>query len=89
MARNATTIDPRAVFLPRITTNDARAIESVLAGPTLLDPGLELNGAMVEATYAATSAPLLERLGRAGLSERLEERVDAVHVRTPVSRGDH
>jgi hypothetical protein len=40
-------------FLPRVTQRDGRAIEQALAGPTLFDRGVKLEGAVVEATYAA------------------------------------
>jgi len=53
-------------FLPRITNHDCRAIEQALAGPSLFDPGLRLEGAVVEASFAAREHPLLDRLREAG-----------------------
>jgi hypothetical protein len=35
-------------YLPRITRRDGRAIEEALAGPTLFDPGVRLDAAVVE-----------------------------------------
>jgi hypothetical protein len=49
-------------YLPRITRRDGRAIEEALAGPTLFDPGVRLDAAVVEATYAVEDPPLLKRL---------------------------
>jgi hypothetical protein len=49
-------------FLPRVSRHDGRAIEQALAGPTLFDRGVKLEGAVVEATYAAEQPPLLQRL---------------------------
>lgn len=49
-------------FLPRVTTHDGRAIELALAEPSLFDPGLRLEGAVVEATFASKDPPLLKRL---------------------------
>jgi hypothetical protein len=52
-------------YLPRITVRDGRAIEEALAGPTLFDRGVPLEGAVIEATYAATD-PLFSRAWREG-----------------------
>ena len=49
-------------FLPRVTRHDGRAIEEALAGPSLFDRGVRLEGAVVEASYAAEEPPLLKRL---------------------------
>src|SRR4051812_36651027 len=49
-------------YLPRVGTHDGRAIEQAMMGPTLLDPGASLHGAVVEATYAARESELLRRL---------------------------
>lgn len=49
-------------FLPRATVRDGRALEQALAGQTLFQPGVELAGAVVEATFAATEPPLMKRL---------------------------
>lgn len=48
-------------FLPRVSTHDGRAIEEACKG-TLFDHGVQLNGAIVEASYAATDPELLRRL---------------------------
>jgi len=40
-------------YLPRVGTYDGRAIEEALAGPTIFDAGVRLEGAVVEASYAA------------------------------------
>jgi hypothetical protein len=53
---------PEPTYLPRVTVRDGRAIEEALAGPTLFDRGVRLDGAVIEATYAATDPPLLKRL---------------------------
>ena len=49
-------------YLPRIGNYDSRAIEQALAGATLFEPGVRLQAAVVEATYAAREPPLLKRL---------------------------
>jgi hypothetical protein len=49
-------------FLVRVSQHDGRAIEDALGAPTLFDRGVDLRGAIVEATYAATEPPLLQRL---------------------------
>jgi hypothetical protein len=49
-------------FLPRVTVRDGRALEHALAGQTLFQPGVELQGAVVEAAFAATDPPLMRRL---------------------------
>ena len=51
-----------AYYLPRITRRDGRAIESALAGPSLYEAGVQLSGAVVEATFAHQDPPLLRRL---------------------------
>lgn len=48
-------------FLPRVSTHDGRAIEEACKG-TLFDQGVQLNGAIVEASYAARDPELLRRL---------------------------
>ncbi len=48
-------------FLPRVSTHDGRAIEEACKG-TLFDDGVQLNGAIVEASYAARDPELLRRL---------------------------
>jgi hypothetical protein len=52
----------RPSYLPRVTRHDGRAIEEALAGPSLFDVGVKLDGAVVEATYAVEDSPLLKRL---------------------------
>jgi hypothetical protein len=59
----------RPTFLPRATRRDGRAIEEALAGPTLFDPGVKLDAAVVEATYAVEDSPLLKRLRESGVSQ--------------------
>jgi hypothetical protein len=49
-------------FIPRATIHDGRAIELALAPPNLFEDPPRLSGAIVEATFAATDAPLLTRL---------------------------
>lgn len=53
---------PAPAYLPRVTRHDGRAIEQALAGATLFDPGVRLDGAVIEATYAVGEPPLLKRL---------------------------
>jgi len=59
-------------YLPRVTIHDSRAIEQALAGPSLFDPGLRLEGAIAEATFAAKNPPLLKRLREAGTPYLIE-----------------
>src|SRR5437867_946284 len=49
-------------FWPRVSTYEGREIERALAGPNLLDPGIRLGGAVVEASYAVTKPSVLGRL---------------------------
>ncbi|MBI4261571.1 MAG: hypothetical protein HY658_13510 [Actinobacteria bacterium] len=53
-------------YWPRVTGYDHRAIEEVLAGPTLFDQGVHLPGAIIEASLAATDPPILDRLRESG-----------------------
>ena len=46
------------VYLPRVTVRDGKAIEQALAGPDLLQPGVQLSGAVVEATLAQHDSAL-------------------------------
>lgn len=64
-------------FLPRVTQHDGRAIEQALAGPTLFDRGVKLDGAIVEATFASESPPLLRRLA----SENVPQLIDPQTIR--------
>jgi hypothetical protein len=59
-------------FLPRVSQHDGRAIEQALAGATLFDRGVKLEGAVVEATYAAGEPPLLQRLAADGVPQLVE-----------------
>lgn len=59
----------RPTFMPRVTRRDGRAIEEALAGPTLFDPGVKLDAAVVEATYAVEDSPLLKRLRESGVPQ--------------------
>jgi hypothetical protein len=49
-------------FWPRVSTYEGREIERALAGPNLLDAGIDLGGAVVEASYAAMKPSVLGRL---------------------------
>lgn len=49
-------------YWPRIGTYDGRTIEKALAGPNLLDPGVSLDGAILDASYVVKEPDLLERL---------------------------
>lgn len=64
-------LDDPAYFV-RVTTRDHRAIEEAMAGATLLDTGARLDGAVIEASYAANHPPLLKRLGDDGVQRILE-----------------
>lgn len=64
-------------FLPRITVRDGRAIEEALAGQTLFQPGVELGGAVVEASFAHDDPPLLRRLSDRGVPRSLALRLRA------------
>lgn len=59
--------DDASAFLPRVTVNDARAIEAAMAGQDLWQSGVELRGAVVEASFARTDPPLLRRLAEGGV----------------------
>lgn len=59
-------------FLPRVTRHDGRAIDDALAGPTLFDQGVRLDGAIVEASYAASEPPLLQRLQQEQVPQLLD-----------------
>jgi len=50
-----------ASYLPRVTRHAGRVLEA-LAPNTLFDQGLQLRGALVEATYAAEDPAILRRL---------------------------
>lgn len=54
-----------ASYLPRVTRHAGRVLEEALAPSTLFDQGVQLRGAIVEATYAAEDPAILRRL-RAG-----------------------
>jgi hypothetical protein len=54
-------------YFPRVTTYDGKAIEQALAGPSLVDPGVRLEGAVVEATFASREPPLVGRLRSASV----------------------
>lgn len=51
-----------ASYLPRVTRHSSRVLEGALAPATLFDQGIELRGALVEATYAAEEPAILRRL---------------------------
>jgi len=53
-------------FVPRATIHDGRQIERALA-PDLLSPRPKLSAALVEATFAATEPPLLQRFEELGV----------------------
>jgi hypothetical protein len=63
---------PAPAYLPRVGRHDARAIEEALAGATLFDPGVRLDGSVVEATYAAEDTPLLKRLRESGIPQLVD-----------------
>ena len=49
-------------YWPRIGTYDGRTIEKALAGSNLLDPGVSLDGAILDASYVMKEPELVERL---------------------------
>jgi hypothetical protein len=51
-----------ASYLPRVTRHTSRILEEALAPSTLFDQGVQLRGAIVEATYAAEDPLILRRL---------------------------
>lgn len=51
-------------YLPRLTENDAKPLERALAGPTLFDDGVQLDGVVIEAAYAAREPEALDHLRR-------------------------
>ena len=56
-----------ASYLPRVTRHAGRVLEEALAPSTLFDQGLQLRGALVEATYAAEDPAILRRLRTASV----------------------
>jgi hypothetical protein len=59
---SASSVVPNSSYLPRVGTYDSRAIELALAGSTLFERGVRLEGALVEASFANREPPLLKRL---------------------------
>ncbi len=49
-------------YLPRLTENDTKPLERALAGATLFDDGVELDGVVVEAAYAVREPDALDHL---------------------------
>jgi len=49
-------------YLPRLTENDTKPIQRALAGATLFDDGLSLDGVVVEAAYAVAEPEVLDHL---------------------------
>lgn len=49
-------------YLPRLTEKDTKPLERALAGATLFDDGVELDGVMVEAAYAVREPEALHHL---------------------------
>jgi len=49
-------------YLPRLTENDTKPVERALAGATLFDDGVQLDGAVVEAAYAVREPEVLDHL---------------------------
>src|SRR5688572_12728723 len=54
-------------FFPRVTIHDGRAIERALAPANLYEESPRLDGAVVEATFAAIDPPLLRRIQEEGI----------------------
>ncbi len=67
-----TELFPQPTYLPRVTRYDGRAIEDALAGPSLFDRGVRLDGVVVEATYAVEDTPLLKRLRESGVRQLID-----------------
>jgi hypothetical protein len=63
---------PAPAYLPRVGRHDGRAIEEALAGATLFDPGVRLDAAVIEATYATEDTPLLKRLRESGIRQLID-----------------
>lgn len=49
-------------YLPRLTENDTKPLERALAGATLFDDGVVLDGVLVEAAYAVREPEALDHL---------------------------
>lgn len=49
-------------YLPRLTENDSKPLERALAGASLFDDGVELDGVVVEAAYAVREPEALDHL---------------------------
>jgi hypothetical protein len=49
-------------YLPRLTENDTKPIQRALAGATLFDDGVSLDGVVVEAAYAVAEPEVLDHL---------------------------
>jgi hypothetical protein len=60
---SASAIIGSPAWLPRVSIYDGKAIEQAMAG-SLLNPGVELAGALVEASFANGEPPLLRRVNR-------------------------
>jgi hypothetical protein len=54
-------------YLPRFTERDAKPVERALAGPTLFDGGVKLDGAVFEAAYAVREPEAMGHLREQGV----------------------
>lgn len=55
-------------YLPRFTERDAKPVERALAGPTLFDDGVKLDGAVFEAAYAVREPEAMDHLREQGVA---------------------
>jgi hypothetical protein len=56
----------KIAYWPRVRREDGRVLERALAGPNLLDPGVVVDGAVIEASFAGTRPSVLQRLQETG-----------------------
>jgi hypothetical protein len=76
-------------YLPRVTVRDGRAIEQALAGPDLLQPGVQLTGAIVEAPLAHHDSGLLGRARQHYLWVKIGEVTSLASAPTEAMRIEH
>jgi hypothetical protein len=62
-------------YLPRVNVRDGRAIEQALAGPDLLQSGVQLSGAIVEASLAHHDSGFLKLLHECGVQYLVDAQV--------------
>jgi hypothetical protein len=71
-------------YLPRVADSDTKPVERALAGATLLDEGVQLDGVVFDAAYAVREPEVLDHLRR----QRVPLLIDSLSLRltTPAFR---